>query len=72
MADGLGVFLAPVVLVGKAQLEVCQLIAPRGMTHHLQVVHPLIGQVNIASRAVVVNLRQANLESVGVGEEAAL
>ena len=42
------------------------------MAEHFQVVHPLVGQVYVAPRMVVVDVGKAHLQTVGVSKEPAL
>ena len=42
------------------------------MAKHLQVVHPLIRQVNVTARMVIVDIREPHLQTMGVGKETAL
>ena len=64
--------LAQVVLVSQVSLHRHQLVAPRRVAQHLQVVHALVRQVDVAARVVVVDVAEAHLQSVGIGKEAAL
>ena len=48
VAHRLRAFLAQVVLIGHVGLQRPQVGLPRRMTQHLQVVHPLVGQVHVA------------------------
>ena len=72
MRDGFRQLLAHVVLIGQVQFQRRMFVSPRSVTEHLQVVHPLIGQVDVAARAVVVDVGEPHLQSVSIGKEAAL
>ena len=64
--------LAMVVLPGKISFQAQTFALPRGMAEHLEMVHPLIGQVHVASRVVVVNIRVTHLQTMRIGKEATL
>ena len=70
--DGFGVLLAHVVLVGQVGFHGELLVAPCGVAEHLQVVHPLVGQVDVAPRVVVVDVGEAHLQPMSIGKEATL
>ena len=72
VAHRLAKLLAVVVLPRKVSLPTHTFALPRGVTEHLEVVHPLIRQIHVATRVVVVDVRKAHLKSVGIGKEAAL
>ena len=55
MTYGFAQFLAMVVLPGKVGLPAQTVALPRGMAEHLQVVDPLIRQVYVTARMVVVD-----------------
>ena len=72
VTHGLAQLLAVVVLPSQVSIPAQTITLPRGMAEYLQVVHPLVGQVNITPRTVVVNAREAYFQSVSVGKETAL
>ena len=71
MTDGFGALFAQIILIGQIGFERQAVVAPGGVTEHLQVVHPLIGQVDITTRVVVVDIAESHFQSVGIGKEAA-
>ena len=72
VADGFGMFFAQVALVSQIRLRRGLFSVPDGVTRDFQVVHPLIRQVDVAPRTVVVDIGQPHLQTVGIGEKSTL
>ena len=71
VADGFGPFFAQIVLISQVCLYGKDLVSPCRVAENLQVVDPLIGQVDVAAGAVVVDVGQTHLHPVGIGKETA-
>ena len=67
--DGFGTLLAKVVLVGKMGLRRPPLAIPTAVAEYLQMVDPLVGQVDVAPGMVVVDVGETHLQPVGIGKE---
>ena len=70
--DGLRALLAVVELPGQVRVQRHALRVEMRVVVDRQVAHALPGQVDVAPRGIVVDARQAHLQPVRIGEEAAL